>query len=179
MAYLSTSSVCFELTPVGRDNTRSGEMQWITCRLGMYMRLLGQGFPIPAEKLIAMPYTDSGRLVNWVKEFVERLSKLPIGQPHSGNVEPFTFVPMQLDFLFACLEGDVSEDLEGVVSLRIMLNLSSLGDQYRSEYFGVETSADPKQLIEFVNTLEREADRAINPSHTSADSHGQQMPEPL
>jgi hypothetical protein len=79
---------------------------------------------------------------------------------------------MQMDFTFACLEGDVTKDLEGVVSLRIMLNLGAFSHEYQTEYVGVETSADPKQLIEFTNRLEEEADRAINSGYASMCSSG-------
>jgi hypothetical protein len=128
----------------------------------MRLKLPTQVVLIVPDELMAMPYTDIGRLVGWIRGFVSKLTELPIGHPHARQIEPFTFVPMQLDFEFACLEGDVTKDLDGVVSLRVMLNLRPFSDEYKSEYIGVETDVDPKQLIEFTTTLEQEADRVIN-----------------
>ena len=139
-------------------------MRWITCRLSVQLKLPTQNVAVLSGKLVAMPYRDIGRLVSKTRAFVERLTELPMGLPHHREIEPFkfVFVPMELDFVFACIEGDVTKDLEGLVSLRIMANLSSSDNGYGSEYAGVETSADPRQVIEFASVLEQEADYAIN-----------------
>ena len=133
--------------------------KWVQTDFSLSLKILKTELIIHPIKKRRILYSNLVQLLEGVRQFIERQRSYPEDIDVIGNnVKPFEFVPLELDFEFSCLGGDISSNAEeGEVTLQIMANLGLINQSLSSEYVGCITNIDIKtDLISFLDNLEKE-----------------------
>jgi hypothetical protein len=160
MATLSTLSMSWTILPL--TPRFEGKWQWIETESSLTIKVGEQELEIKPPNNLTILYADFMRFDEGIRKFVQMLSNIPENSPIVGtSIVPFDFVPLELDFEFSCLNGEVSSDGQGEVTLRIMFNLENVSRALNSEYVGCTTNVDAQQLLNFLDELERDIKRCV------------------
>lgn len=157
MAEIKSAHTTFRLTPLAVEFP--GE-EWIVSDISLRIDNKRQSVlwrPLPHPTILR---SDYHRLSTGIRRFINRLAAVD-SDTLFEEVEPFVFLPLELDFEFACLDGDISLDGEGEVTIRVMLNTNGTGESKQSEYVGSTFNIRAVQLQRFLNDLEKEVDAIV------------------
>ena len=155
MATLSSSRISWTILPL--NPKFEGKWKWIETQSSLTIKVGEQELKIKPPNNLSLLYADFVRFNEGIRKFIRLLSNTPEGSPPIGtSIAPFEFVPLELDFEFSCLNGEVSADGQGEITLRIMFNLENVSRALNSEYAGCMTNIDAQQLLNFLDDLERE-----------------------
>lgn len=148
MAEIKSAHTTFRLIPLALE---SSSEEWIISDVSLRIDNNRQSVlwrPIPHPTIRRNEYR---KLVIGIRRFVERLAATGSDNLFE-EVEPFFFVPLELDFEFECLDGELSPNGDGEITLRVMINTNSR----KPEYVGSTVSISATQLQHFLNDLEEE-----------------------
>jgi hypothetical protein len=153
MAILELPLGHFELTP-----GRQLDSEWIATQLDLRLTLAENVRVLLEDRhWLELRRPDFLRLVEGIRNFIA--SKV-MGEDEVPDftvpAEEFLFVPLELGFQFACVDGEVDESLAGEITVRIMINLDVVDYELSWEYVGGEFSVDSHKLLDFVQQLEHE-----------------------
>jgi hypothetical protein len=161
MAEIKSARTTFRLTPLSVEFP--GE-DWIVSDISLRMDNKGQSIIWQSVPKSTIRPNDYQRLANGIRHFISHLVAVNSDNLF-GEIEPFIFVPLELSFEFACLEGDLSPDGEGEVTIRVMintmLNTDRTDESKQSEYVGSTFSIKNARLQRFLNDLEEEVDAVV------------------
>jgi hypothetical protein len=155
MANLISVNSSFLLSPQNLlyDNDK---YQWIRTECTLTLSIKEQTLLLQSKPYSCIQKSNFLLLIAGVRNFVEQLRARGAIIDSRRAIAEFLFVPLELDFEFACLNGDISEDGEGEVTLRIMLNLGTIDESLSSEYVGGIMNVSLATLLTFIDTLEAE-----------------------
>ena len=142
----------FELKPIARQPAQSKYLELYLC---LEMNIQSQRLLIENKRKIYMTEEDFSRFSDGTRLFVENCAnKLNFDIPN----KPFDFTPMELSFIFSCLEGDIDEEMrEGEITIRIMGNVSELTQtSLPTTYIGGLYNVKVVDLLNFLKILEGE-----------------------
>ena len=148
MAEIKSAHTTFRLIPLALESSNE---EWIISDVSLRIDNNRQSVlwrPIPHPTILRNEYR---KLVIGIRRFVERLTATDSDNLFE-EVEPFFFVPLELDFEFECLDGELSPDGDGEITLRVMINTNSR----KPEYVGSTISISTTQLQHFLTDLEEE-----------------------
>ncbi len=138
MARLISKSVFLEILPL-KPQFEEEEKGWIQTHFLLELKVPGQRLIIqPSENLFIL-YDNFTFFLKGVRQFIQKLQHIPEDtDPITDSIKPFEFVPLELDFKFALLDGEVSSEEEGEITVQIMANLEMINSSLSSEYIGSE-----------------------------------------
>ena len=157
MAEIKSAHTTFRLIPLSVEF--SGE-EWIVSDITLRMGNKRQSVVWRAEPHSTILRSDYRRLSTGIRRFINSLTTIE-SDNFLEEVEPFVFLPLELDFEFACLDGDISADGDGEVTVRVMLNTDGTSESKQSEYMGSTFSIPTARLQRFANNLEEEIDAVV------------------
>lgn len=151
MAILNLPTGYFELSP----QPTIGE--WLPTCLALELAARDEKLLLENERRISIQKADYIRLISTIREFVNsRIINLNESDLHIKPSPRVEFSPLELHFLFTCLDGELDADLEGEITLQIMVNLETIDTKLSSTYLGGVFNIEARNLITFVNQLEGE-----------------------
>lgn len=148
MANLEFSAGYFELSFASLEQKYS---EWIQTNLVLMLTFGSQTTLLKNKRRISIQRVDFQRFISGIREFVSRVNNRENAFEY---LEPFDFVPLELYFSFSCLEGEVDNNLEGEITVRIMVNLDVIETQLVSTYIGSEFNVNINALLTFAQELE-------------------------
>lgn len=154
MAILSLPLGHFELTSTGVSSRDS--YVWIRTQIALNLRSKDANVLIKNRRHFFFTQGDYIRLIELSQTFINSKSKIYSESTVSTTVEPFTFVPLELGFSFTCLDGEVDSNLDGEITIRIMLDYGLVNMEFSSNYVGGEFNVRAQDLLKFLKTLESE-----------------------
>ncbi len=163
MAILASRSMVLEILPLQPEFDKGDE--WIQTHFSFQVRASGQELTVKPSEGITILYEDLVALHDGIGQFVQRLQSLPEdSDPVVELIEPYEFVPLELDFEVSCLNGEISDKGEGEITMRIMVNLGIVNQAFYSEYVGCTTNVEAKSVFDFLDDLKREIHFALQTS---------------
>lgn len=153
MAKIAFSTGYWELTPI--KFVDSNDQAWIPFNLSFHFSVGINSVTIEnVESEIRK--LDIRLMINTFNNCIEQLINTNNEDfwLYSENIGSFT--PLEGQFSFSILDGDVMSWDDGNISIRIMLNQNLMASKHGQGYFGIETSIDTIELKKFINTLETE-----------------------
>ncbi|HRJ42052.1 MAG: hypothetical protein KJZ86_03380 [Caldilineaceae bacterium] len=159
MAELKTDQSIFRLTPLALEFP--GE-EWIRSELSLRLIVNRQAVLVKPQSVPTLSRRSYRQLVTGARNFLD--SCAAGDDDIFDDREPFVFVPTELDFEFALLDGDISENGEGEVTVRVMIRM----ERNKSAYVGGTLSVDVSQFRRFLNTLEAEIEQMVYQKASSA-----------
>lgn len=155
MAILASQSMVLKIQPVQFELDKKAK--WVKTHFSFRITALGQDLIFEPSEDITVLYEDLVTLYKGVGQFIRMLQSLPgDSDPLDDSIQPYEFVPLELDFEISCLNGEVSDTGEGEVTMRVMVNLGIVDQTISSEYIGCTTNIEAKGLLDFLDQLERE-----------------------
>lgn len=158
MAILKLPTGYFELIP------QHVTEEWIQTYLALEIVVRGEKLLLNNKHKISLQSADYSRLISSIRKFIH--SRVNVDNS-DANVEFSTglaFTPLEMHFVFVCLDGEIGADLEGEITLRIMVNLEIIDSELSSSYIGGVFNVEANSLIAFVQNLEDELVKSSPPA---------------
>lgn len=160
MAILELPVGYFELTPV---HGLHEDVAWYKTQISLELVIANQSLVLENQNAVSIQRADFLRFIKGIHLFIQ--SRVQAEDEFTNSPKnTFEFTPLELYFSFSCLEGDVNENLEGEITVRIMLNLDSIENQLSSSYVGGEFNIDSQGLLKFCQCLEQELSQNQSPN---------------
>lgn len=150
MAEIKTQHCTFLLTPLEWEH--AGE-SWIRSELSLLLEAMGQQMRLRPKNSPTLSLHSLRTLLAGARTFLDSLAV--DSDDLFAETEPFQFVPTELDFEFALLEGELSPAGEGEVTLRVMIRTGA----GNSGLIGSTFTIDAFHLRRFLDGLEQEINR--------------------
>lgn len=132
------------------------DCEWLPTKLIYRLDLMQQSILVESRETFSILLSDYIRLIEGVRSFIQSRINPDEDFDDPNTVTIFEFVPLELGFVFVCLEGDVDENLRGSISIRLLVNLQVMEKEHSSSYIGGEFEVDSESLLEFLSDLELE-----------------------
>jgi len=160
MAKLKTEQLTFHLMPLEFEIPGEG---WIRSELFLRILVNRQTLLLQPQRAPTLSLSDYRRFVTGVRHFLD--FSMEAEDDLFENTEPFVFVPAELDFEFSLLDGDLSPDGEGEVTVCVMIRVD---DQAKPAYVGGTFVVDASKVRDFLNALETKIEQIAHRQGSSA-----------
>ena len=160
MAELKTEQFTFHWMPLEFEFPGEG---WIRSELFLRILVNRQTLLLQPQRAPTLSLSDYRRFVTGVRHFLD--FSMVTEDNLFEETDPFVFVPAELDFEFSLLDGDLSPDGEGEVTVCVMIRVD---DQAKPAYVGGTFSVEASQLRRFLDGLETKIDRIAHRQVSSA-----------
>ena len=142
----------FELKPIARQPAQSKYLEIYFC---IEINLQSQRLLIENKRKIYMIEDDFLRFSDGTRSFIKNCAKKP---DFDISSKPFDFTPMELSFIFSCIDGDIDAEMrEGEITIRILGDVSELTQtSLPTAYIGGLYNVKVVDLLNFLKILEGE-----------------------
>lgn len=135
----------------------SKSRKYFDTQIGLTINWLSSSVKLQNSNKISLTEQDVSRLTAMLESFIHSCVNIDECIVNESKLSNSVFAPLELGFTISCLDGDVDQDFNGEITLKIMLNSDIVDYSYSSNYVGVEVNVNSLEVLEFCEALKKEA----------------------